>query len=204
MRAQVLQRTRDEGANTIMVTSALPEEGKTTTAINLAIAIAQDFQHTVILVDSDLRKQSVHKYLGCPGDKGLVDHLTAGAPLQELVMWPGIEKMTVISGGRLVHESAEIIGSPRMRELIPSMKERYPERYIILDAPPILMGADVLTLAPLVDRIIVVVQAGKTSMDDLKKAIQYLPKDKIMGFILNRSASSQAAYNSYYSKQRQQ
>jgi non-specific protein-tyrosine kinase len=186
LRAQVLQRTRDSGSNTIMVTSALPGEGKTITAINLAFAIAREFQHTVMLVDGDLRKQSIHKYLGCAGEKGLIDYLAGSTPVSELVTWPGIEKMTLISGGRLLHESAEILGSPRMRELIPSMKGRYRDRYIIFDVPPILTGADVLTLAPLVDKVIVVVQAGKTSMDDVKKALQYLPKEKILGLVLNR------------------
>ncbi|HXY55257.1 MAG TPA: P-loop NTPase [Nitrospirota bacterium] len=187
LRTQLLQRTRDTFSNTIMVTSALPGEGKSLTAINLSFSIARDFQHTVMLVDGDLRKQSIHKYLGCDGEKGLIDYLTGSTPVSELITWPGTEKMTFISGGRLVQESAEVLGSRRMRELIPSLKGRYRDRYIILDVPPILTGADVLTLVPLVDKIIVVVQAGKTSMDDVKKALQYLPKEKILGLVLNRS-----------------
>jgi non-specific protein-tyrosine kinase len=186
LRTQVLQRTGDSFSNTVMVTSALPGEGKTLTAINLAISIARDFQHTVMLVDCDLRKQSIHKYLGCAGDKGLIDYLIGNKPISQLITWPGIEKMTLISGGRLLHESAEVLGSPRMRELVPSMKRRYPNRYIIFDVPPIMTGADVLTMATLVDKILVVVQAGKTSMDDVKKALQYLPKEKILGLVLNR------------------
>ena len=186
LRTQVLQRTRDSFSSTVMVTSALPGEGKTLTAINLAFSIARDFQHTVMLVDGDLKKQNIHKYLGCAGERGLIDYLTGSTPVSELVTWPGTEKMTFISGGRLVQESAEILGSRRMQELIPSMKGRYPDRYIIIDAPPILTGADVLTLAPQIDKIIVVVQAGKTSMDDVKKALQYLPKEKILGLVLNR------------------
>jgi non-specific protein-tyrosine kinase len=201
LRTQLLQRTRDSGANTIMVTSTLPGEGKTLTAINLAVAISREFQHTVMLVDGDLRKQSVHKYLGCTGEKGLIDYLAGSTPVSDLITWPGIEKMTFISGGRLINDSAEILGSPRMRELIPSMKGRYPERYIIFDAPPILTGADVLTLAPLVDKVIVVVQAGKTSMDDVQKALQYLPKEKVLGLVLNRSSSTRTAY--YYDTKKQ-
>lgn len=201
LKTQVLQRTRDSGSNTIMVTSSVPGEGKTITTINLAIALAREFQHTVMLVDGDLRKQNIHKYLGCAGEKGLIDYLGGSTPFSELVTWPGIEKLTIISGGRLIHDSAEILGSPRMRELVPSMKARYPDRYIIFDAPPILAGADVLTLAPLVDKIIVVVEAEKTSMDDIKKALQYLPKDKILGLVLNRSSNVHAGY--YYGMQTQ-
>lgn len=186
LRTQVLQRTKDSFSNTVMVTSALPGEGKTLTAINLAVSIAREFQHTVMLVDGDLRNQNIHKYLGCAGDKGLVDYLIGNTPISQIITWPGIEKMTLISGGRLLYKSAEILGSPRMRELVPSMKERYPDRYIIFDVPPILTGADVLTMATLVDKILVVVQAGRTSMDDVKKALQYLPKEKILGLVLNR------------------
>lgn len=186
LRTQVLQRTLQSGSNTIMVTSALPGEGKTLTAINLAFTIAREFRHTVLLVDGDLKKQSIHKYLGCTGEKGLIDYLVDGLPVSELITWPGIEKMTLMSGGRSFHESAEILGSPRMKELIYDMKGRYTERYIIFDVPSILTGADVLTFASLVELVIVVVQAGKTSMDDVKKAVQFLPKDKILGFVLNR------------------
>lgn len=186
LRTKVLQRTQPSGSNTIMVTSALSGEGKTTTAINIAFTIAREFQHTVLLVDGDLKKQSIHKYLGYTGEKGLIDYLVDGSPVSELIAWPGIEKITLMSGGRSFHESAEILGSPRMKELISEMKGRYPERYILFDVPSILTGADVLTFASLVDWVIVVVQAGKTSMDDVKKAVQFLPKDKILGFVLNR------------------
>jgi protein-tyrosine kinase len=186
LRTQILRRRHENGGNTIMITSALPGEGKTITAINLAFTFAREFQHTVLLVDGDLRKQSIHKYLGCVGGKGLIDYLADGSPVSELITWPGIEKMTLISGGRAIQESAEMLGSPRMKELISDMKGRYPERYILFDVPPILTGADVLTFAPLVDYVIVVVQAGKTSMDDVKKALRFLPKEKILGFVLNR------------------
>lgn len=198
LRTQILHRTRGTGNNIIMVTSALPAEGKTLSAINLALTFSREFRHTVLLVDGDLRKQSIHQYLGCAGEKGLIDYLADGAPLQELITWPGIEKMTLISGGRLHHESSEILGSPRMKELISDMKGRYPERYIIIDAPPILTGADVLTLAPLVDQVIVVVHAGVTSLDDVKQAVQYLPREKILGFVLNRSSTDHAKYYSEY------
>ncbi|MGC1454684.1 MAG: P-loop NTPase [Nitrospirota bacterium] len=200
LRTRILHRTRNSGSNTILVTSALPGEGKTITAINLAVTFAREFQHTVMLVDGDLRRQSIHKYLGCAGEKGLIDYLADDVPFSELIAWPGIEKMTLISGGRPYQESAEILASPRMKALIPDIKGRYPERYIIFDAPPILTGADVLSFAPLVDQVIVVVEAGKTSMDVVRKALQFLPQEKILGLVLNRCVSAQPAY--YYPKEK--
>lgn len=189
LRTHVLQQTRDLGMNTIMITSALPREGKTVTAMNLSFSLAREFQNTVLLIDGDLRKQSIHKYLGYESDKGLMDYLTDGTPVSELIAWPGIEKMTIISGGRTIQESAELLGSPRMKELVAEIKDRYPDRYIIFDAPSILSGADALTLAPLVDRVIFVVQAGKTPLNEVMKAIQYLPKEKMLGFVMNRHSA---------------
>jgi protein-tyrosine kinase len=186
LRTQILQRTRVPNSNTIMVTSALPGEGKTVTSINLAFSMAREFRHTVLLLDADIRHQSIHKYLGYEGEKGLVDHLVDGVPVSQLISWPGIEKITLMSGGRFFQESAEILGSPRMKELLLEMKNRYPERYIIIDVPPVLSGADALTLVPLVDHIIVVVEAGKTPLDYIKKAVRFLPEEKFIGFVLNR------------------
>lgn len=186
LRTQVLQKTQGTGRNTIMITSVYPGEGKTVTAINLAFSFAREYRHTVMLVDGDLKKPRIHEYLGIPADCGLIDYLADGTPVPELITWPGIEKMTVMSGGRSYLESAEILGSPRMKELMTDLKGRYPDRYVIFDLPPILCGADVLTFAPLVDHVIVVVQAGRTAMNDLKKAVQFLPQEKILGFVLNR------------------
>src|SRR5208283_2077684 len=100
LRTKLLQRTRGTGKNVIMVTSALPGEGKTITAINLSFTLAREFQHTVMLVDGDLRNQSIHKYLGCSGERGLIDYLAGDSPMSDLITWPGIEKITLISGGR--------------------------------------------------------------------------------------------------------
>lgn len=197
-----LIKEKGNGGNTILVTSCLPGEGKTLTAINLAFTFARDFQHTVLLVDGDLRRQTVHKYLGCGHDHGLVDYLIDDYPIADLITWPGIEKMALISGGRPVKESAELLGSPRMKELVSDLKNRYPERFIIFDAPPILTGADIQAFVPLIDHIIIVVQAEKTSMDDVARALHFLPQEKILGFVLNRSNVPQHSYyNSYYTKE---
>ena len=101
-------------------------------------------------------------------------------------MWPGIEKFTFMSGGRALSDSSELLGSPRMKELITEMKDRYADRYVIFDVPPLLIGADALAFAPLVDAILMVVEAGKTSIQDVNKAISLLPKEKILGLVLNK------------------
>ncbi len=186
LRTQIVQRTLDQGGNTLMVTSPVPGEGKSLTAINLAFSIAKEFKQTVLLVDCDLRKQSIHKILGITSEKGLVDYLLEDRPLEEIIIWPGVEKMTLISGEKTVLRSSELLGSPRMKALVAEMKKRYPDRYVIFDLPPVLSVADALTFAPLVDYVIMLVQAGKTPLPDIKRAIDVLPKEKILGVVLNR------------------
>jgi protein-tyrosine kinase len=186
LRTQVLRYTKERGGNTIMITSALPEEGKTLTAINLAFTFAKLFEQTVLLVDGDLRQQDVHKRLGFESDRGLADYLVDDRPVPEIITWPGIDKLTLISGGRLIHESTELLGSTRMKDLVQDMKTRYPDRYVFFDVPPILSSADALAFVPLVDYIIMVVQAGTTSTNDVKKALELIPQEKVIGFVLNR------------------
>ena len=186
LRTQVLRYTKEKGGNTIMITSALPEEGKTLTSINLAFTFAKLFEQTVLLVDGDLRQQDVHKRLGFESDRGLADYLVDNRPVPEIITWPGIDKLTLISGGRLIHESTELLGSTRMKDLVQDMKTRYPDRYVFFDVPPILSSADALAFVPLVDYIIMVVQAGTTSTNDVKKALELIPQDKVIGFVLNR------------------
>ncbi len=186
LRTQILQRIQQDGGNSLMVTSAVQGEGKTTTAINLAFVLAKEFQQTVLLVDCDLQQQQIHKRLGYGSDQGLIDYLLDDRPVTELITWPGIEKITIISGGRTIKESSELLGSPRMKELIEDMKTRYPGRFVIFDVQPITTGADALVFAPLVDHVLMVVAEGKTSIQDVKRAAGMLPDDKLLGLLLNR------------------
>jgi len=186
LRSQILRLTKEKGGNTIMITSALPGEGKTLTAINLSFTFAKLFDQTVLLVDGDLRRQGIHKYLGFESDRGLADYLVDKRPVSDIITWPGIDKLTVISGGKSIQESTELLGTSRMIDLVREMKTRYPDRYVFFDVPPILSRADTLAFVPLVDYIIIVVRAGTTPMNDVKKALELIPQEKVLGFVLNR------------------
>ncbi len=185
LRTQILQRTKEQGMNTIMVTSVQPGEGKTLTAINLALTFAREHQQTVLLIDCDLKKQDIRRYLDISNQKGLVDYLEHNLPLKDCIIWPGIEKLSLISGGHTVSDSTELLGSPKMKSLLDEMKNRYEDRYIIMDVPAVLDGADAMVLAPLVDGIIMVVEKGATPLSDIKKAVDLLPQDKFLGFVMN-------------------
>jgi non-specific protein-tyrosine kinase len=191
LRHQLTRAVDELGGNTIMVTSALPGEGKTLTAINLAFIFARKFEHTVLLVDCDLKKQDIHQVLGYESDNGLVNYLLNECAMTDLIAWPTCrEKLTIVSGGKIIDESSAVLGSPWMQELFTDIKGRYPERILIFDLPPVLAAADAMIFAKLVDHIVVVVEADKTSMVDLKAALELLPREKIRGLILNRMHSS--------------
>ncbi len=198
LRTQILQKTGKLGGTTVMITSALPGEGKTLTAVNLALTFAKDYNHTVMLVDSDLRQQKVHEFLGYESTKGLSDYLQNSTPLSDLIVWPGIEKLTVISGGDTVIASSELLNSPRMKDLVKDLKSRYPDRYVFFDAPPVLVGADAQVFATQVDYIIFIVRAGSTSIADIGQALELLPQEKILGVVLNRAEEPVEMIKEYY------
>lgn len=198
LRTKIQLLARQKGLNTIMITSPREAEGKTLTCVNLAMTFAKAFNQTVMLVDGDLRRQSVHRMMGVAGEVGLVDYLLQEKPLKDLIVWPGIEQMTVISGGRTVANSAELLGSPRMKTLVAEMKTRYDDRYILFDSAPVLSGADAMALSALVDCVVMVVEEGRTGMRDVKKAIGMLPPEKILGFVINRQKKPVTKGYEYY------
>jgi len=198
LRTKIIQATKPRGWNTIMITSPGPEEGKTLTSVNLALTVAKAYNQTVLLVDCDLRRQNIHKLLGLNSGAGLVSYLVDSRPLEDFMIWPGIQQLTLISGGRSIQNSAELLSSERMKALVAEMKERYRDRYILFDTPPVLIGADAIALAPLVDGILVVVSAGRTGMSDLKKALGSLPAEKMIGFVMNRQKDVLRKGYSYY------
>lgn len=186
LRTQILSRMANEGKNTLLITSANPGEGKTLTAINLAISISQEMDRTTLLVDSDLRKPSIHSYFGFEVSQGLSDYLKKNVPLSELLVSPGIEKLVVLPGGKPLTNSSELLGSPRMESLVAELKERYANRFIIFDSCSLLEFADPLVLSRLIDGILIVVEAEKTTKNDLKRTFELLRDKPVIGTLLNK------------------
>ena len=196
LRTQVLHKTKKNGLNTILITSPNENEGKSLTAANLAISLAMEVEHTVLLVDADLRRPTLHKLFGFKPDNGLSDGLLQGKPLPDILINPGINKLTILPGRNNLSNSAEIIGSPAMKELINEMKHRYSNRYIIFDAPPVIDCPDTLILSEYVDGIILLIEYNKTTQEQVEKALTLLQNANIIGTILNKMKSRKK--NSYY------
>ncbi|MBU0995310.1 MAG: CpsD/CapB family tyrosine-protein kinase [Proteobacteria bacterium] len=186
LRTQIVQKMQQHNWKTLMITSVQQGEGKTITAINMALTFARAFNQTVLLVDSDLKQQSVHQYMNYESEIGLIDYLLDDRPVQELIVWPGIDKLTIMSGGRMIQDSTELLNSQKMKVLVEQMKERYQDRYILFDVPPIIGRADALAFAAVVDCILIVVQAYRTPKNKIKEALDLMPGEKLLGFVLNR------------------
>jgi non-specific protein-tyrosine kinase len=198
LRTKIQMLTKLKGQNTLMVTSTNESEGKTLTSINLAMTFAKTFSQTVMLVDADLKRQTVHRTLGIQSRSGLVDYLLYERDLKDLIIWPGIEQMTLISGARTAINSAELLSSPRMKALVEEMKTRYDDRFIIFDSAPVMAGADAMALAAHVDCVVMMVNDGRTSWQELKTALEMLPAEKMLGFVLNRQKKPMGKGYKYY------
>ena len=193
LRTQVLNQLESIDGNTIMITSAHPGEGKTFISINLGVSIALDLGRTVLLVDCNLRPPDAQHYdfasdyFGVKIEQGLTDVLLAKSSLSDVLLNPGIERLTILPAGKPILNSSELLGSKRMENLVNEMKDRYgKERIIIFDSPSILKISDPLTFSRYVDGIILVVENKRTSSTEIKKVLELLKDRLILGTILNK------------------
>ena len=187
LRTQVLNKMEEIGGNSLLITSANPSEGKTTTAINLAVSISQKLDHTVLLVDADLGKPFVHDFFGLDVQRGLSDYLLRQAEIPDLLINPGIEKLVILPGGQPLSNSSEHLGAPRMESLVKEMKERYPNRFIIFDSSSLLATADPLVFSRFTDGVLLIVESERTSAKDLEAALKLLKDRTIIGTIFNKA-----------------
>lgn len=196
LKTQLLNKLDQINGSTLMVTSAYPGEGKTFMSINLAFSIAQELHRTVLLVDCDLRHPDAghvdfaSDYFGIDTDTGLSNYLLGQVELEDILLNPGIERMTILPGGRPILNSLELLSSTRMEMLVKEMKQRYGKnRIVIFDSPSILKISDPLAFSRFVDGILLVVETKRSSAKDIKKVMNLLKDRVILGTILNKVKS---------------
>jgi len=169
----------------LMVTSAIGGEGKTLTSINLAITLAQEFDHTVLLVEADIRRPTVMKYMGLEATAGLTDCVLDSIDVGEVLVKVGIGKLSVLPAGRAVPNPVELFSSNRMQNLLVEIKNRYPDRYVIVDTTPLLPFAEPQFIANVVGGVLFVVREGYTPMDKVSKALGLLKNHNLLGVVCN-------------------
>lgn len=186
-------------SNLIMVTSSNPNEGKTYISINLALSIALEQDKTVLLIDADVLRPSLHRELEFESKDGLLEYLLSEvSDLSDIIYSTNIENLKIIPAGKPHHLTNELLASKRMKKLAEELAERYPDRIVIFDCPPILGVTETPVLANLVGQAIIVVEESKTKLDDVKKASSQLNEDIAIGFVMNKTIRPKKDGYGYY------
>ncbi len=200
LKANILKATEKEFLNTLLITSPEIGEGKTLSAINLAVTMAKDIDYSVLLVDTDLRHPAIHRYLGLKVKHGLTEYLMGKVEIPDILIKTGIGKLVFLPAGNSTENSSELLSSERMKKLIKEMKYRYNDRYIIFDSAPLLITSDTISLSRLVDSVLIVMQAAHTTLKTAEKALSLIKGSNILGVIFNNVPSEFAKhlYPYYY------
>lgn len=196
LRAQVLHRVRSSGLGAIGIVSSASGEGKTLTAVNLALSLAADPNHSVALIDLDLRRPSVAATLGLAPPLGLDTWLTGEHPAASVLYGvEGIERLSVVPSVAPLVAASEALAGSKTRDLVETLRSAESRRVLIADLPPALLSDHVLTVSSLLDGFVLVVTEGQTRRDDVERVFELLGRDRIIGTVLNRSSDSeQRAY----------
>lgn len=187
---QVLRRLKENNWNTLAVTSPGSGEGKSLTAINLAISMSREIGHAVFLVDLNLRQPRLTKHLGLANLMGLSNFLTDDIPIEDLLIQSGLfPDLIMLPGGEPLDNSTEMLSSPKMAQLVSDLKSCHPNGIIIFDLPPVLTSAEALSFSPLTDAALLVIEDGVTKKQAIERAIERLDSTNIIGTVLNKAGT---------------
>jgi len=188
-----------DNSNLVMVSSSKPNEGKTFISINLALSIALEQDKTVLLIDADVLRPSVNRELGIGSVPGLIEYLLGEKDdISDILYNTNIDKLKVIPAGEPHHLSNELLASDKMESLAKELAERYSDRIVIFDCPPLIGVTETLVLANLMGQAIVVVEESKTYLSDIQKATENLSDDLALGLVLNKAIKSHKDMYGYY------
>jgi len=192
-----------------MVTSSVPDEGKSLIAANLSVSIAQSIQEHVLLIDCDIRMPCIHTQFGFGDVPGLSDHLSKGLPVSSLLLKTKVSKLSILPGGTRRHNPSELVSSQQMSRLLQEVKYRYSDRFIVIDSPPPKLTAETSALSRQVDGVILVIEYGRTSREMVLDLVDTIGKEKILGVVFNKldmrfahyyGLGKYKTYSKYYQK----
>ena len=200
LRGQILFPRDREIPRSILVTSTFPGEGKTFTAANLACAIAMSVDEYVLLIDADMRRARLHRMFGFRNLWGLHDYLIGERKFGEIIVKTALNKLSILPAGRTPRNPSELLSSNMMAKFLEEAKERYKDRFIIIDSPPTHITAEAKFLSQYADAVLFVVMANKTPRRDAQKAIDAIGRDKVLGIVFNGYNQARNTYHKYYEK----
>ncbi len=176
-----------ENGNIVMICSSLPGEGKTFNAINISMSIAIELDKTVLLVDADLPKRTTSKLFGLGNEVGLMDVLVGEESLTNAVVSTDLPDFKILPAGRKHEHGTELLASDKMFNLITELSERYKDRIIIFDTPPLLITSEAQVLTGLAGQVVLIVEADRTLKHDVEDAVNILDQSKPIGLVLNKT-----------------
>jgi len=186
-------------SNIIMVSSARPSEGKTFTAINLALSIASEQDKTVLLVDADVLKPNVTRTLRVDHQDGLMEYLLdEDKDIADVLYRTNVDKLRIIPAGQTHHLSTELLASERMAYTIDEFSNRYPDRIVIIDTPPLIGINESAILASFAGQAVIVTEEGRTKLNDINSIVDRLNPDMAVGFVVNKAVNESAENGNYY------
>jgi capsular exopolysaccharide synthesis family protein len=186
LRTRILHADPMTPVNVVLITSPGRGEGKTLTVGNLGLAMAQEWQRRICIVDADLRHPQMHRIFGLPDGPGLCDVLTGHATLEEALITLEEHQVTILPAGNVPAHPAELLGTTAMRRTIETLRSQFDR--VVIDTAPAAPLADVSILAALVDRVLLVVRAGVTTKPSIHDAVSSIESSKLLGFVLNEAA----------------
>ena len=195
LRSRLYQLRSDRPLKLLLMASALPAEGKSFMAANLAHSFVQQAGRRCLLIDADLRRATLHQYFGASPSPGLTDYLRGHVSAEEIIQQGPINSLSLISAGAVTNEAAELIGSPRLRELLQACAAQFD--WVVIDSPPALAVSDSSRIGDLCDGVLLVVRAGQTPYEAVRKARTEFREGAVLGIVLNDCAGS-ADYAHYY------
>jgi exopolysaccharide/PEP-CTERM locus tyrosine autokinase len=200
LRGQILFQREKPTPKFIQVTSALPGEGKTYVAANLAVMLALSIDEHVVAIDTDLRRPRLQRLFGYRNVRGLHDYLLGKARLEDLILKSGMDKLTLVPAGKIARNATELLSSNMMVTFLEEVKAKFKDQFVIIDSPPCQIASETKSLAHLVDGIIFVVMAQKTPRKEIEKAIDNLGKERILGVVFNGFEQVRKRYHQYYDR----
>jgi len=198
LRTQVLHAMKENNWKTLAITSPTPEAGKTVVSINLAMSIAHQTETTAMLIDFDLRRPKVEDYMGLDVDVSLSDYFEGQAEIQDVMINPGIPRFVVLPVSKPVDNASELLSSNKVSSMITEFKERYEERVVIFDLPPILNTDDTIAILPKIDCVLMVIANGMSTKKEILESVQQLGTANLLGVVLNKTDENTKRY--YYGK----
>ena len=188
-----------KNSNIIMVSSARPSEGKTFTAINLALSFAAEQDKTVLLVDADVLKPNVTRTLRVNPGEGLMEYLLdENKDISDVLYRTNVDKLRIIPAGQTHHLSTELLASERMNYTIDEFSNRYPDRIVIIDTPPLIGINESAVLASFAGQAVIVTEEGRTKLNDINSIVDRLNPDMAVGFVVNKAVNESADNGNYY------